>query len=60
MDKDKVKGMIDHAKGAAKDAVGKATGDTKLQAEGKLDKAKGTAEKAIGNAKGVLRDLRDN
>jgi uncharacterized protein YjbJ (UPF0337 family) len=60
MEKENIKGAIDQAKGAAKDAAGKAIGDKKLQAEGKLDKAKGTVEKAVGNAKGVLRDLRDN
>jgi uncharacterized protein YjbJ (UPF0337 family) len=60
MEKENIKGTIDQAKGAAKDAAGKAIGDKKLQAEGKLDKAKGTVEKAVGNAKGVLRDLRDN
>ena len=32
MDKDRIKGMADQAKGAVKDAAGKVTGDTKLQA----------------------------
>jgi uncharacterized protein YjbJ (UPF0337 family) len=37
-------GTIDKVKGAVKDAVGRATGDTRLQAEGKTDKIKGRAE----------------
>jgi uncharacterized protein YjbJ (UPF0337 family) len=37
-------GTMDKAKGAVKDAVGSATGNTRMQAEGKMDKAKGQAE----------------
>jgi|GEM_PF-2596025 len=40
MDKDRIKGMADQAKGAVKDATGKVTGDTKLQAEGKMIRSK--------------------
>jgi uncharacterized protein YjbJ (UPF0337 family) len=41
VDKDRISGAANKAKGAVKDAVGSATGDTKTQAEGKADKAKG-------------------
>ena len=34
MDKDRIKGSADQAKGAIKEAAGKVTGDTKLQGEG--------------------------
>ena len=37
-------GTMDKVKGAVKDAVGSATGNTRMQAEGKRDKAKGHAE----------------
>jgi len=37
-------GTMDKVKGAVKDAVGSATGNTRMQAEGKMDKAKGHAE----------------
>jgi uncharacterized protein YjbJ (UPF0337 family) len=37
-------GMMDKIKGSVKDAVGSATGNTRMQAEGKTDKAKGHAE----------------
>jgi len=59
MNRDKIKGMADQTMGAAKEAVGKAIGDTRLEAEGKIDKVKGKIESAVGDAKGVLRDLRD-
>jgi uncharacterized protein YjbJ (UPF0337 family) len=59
MDKDRIKGSFDQTKGTVKDAVGKATGDAKLQTEGKTDKVKGKVESAIGGAKDTLRDLRD-
>ena len=56
MDKDRIKGSADQAKGAVKDAAGKVTGDTKLQAEGKADKVKGKIENAVGGAKDTMRD----
>jgi len=59
MDRDRIKGMADQAKGATKEGVGKVTGDTKLKIEGKLDKAKGKAESAVGSAKDKMRELRD-
>ena len=56
MDKDRIKGMADQAKGAVKDAAGKVTGDTKLQAEGKMDKLKGKVESAVGGAHDAARE----
>jgi uncharacterized protein YjbJ (UPF0337 family) len=56
MDKDRIKGMGDQAKGAVKDATGKVLGDSKLQAEGKADKMKGKIENAVGGAKDTVRD----
>jgi uncharacterized protein YjbJ (UPF0337 family) len=48
MDKNRVEGAGDKAKGTVKDAAGKVTGDDKLQAEGKIDKAKGAVKDAVG------------
>ena len=59
MDKDRVNGAGNKAKGAVKDAVGKMTGDAKLQAEGKADKAKGTVQNAVGGAKDSIREATD-
>ena len=55
MDKDRINGAANQAKGSIKEAAGKVTGDTKLQAEGKLDKAKGQVENAIGSVKDAIR-----
>ena len=41
MDKNRIAGSIKEIKGAAKEAVGKAIGDAKLQSDGKTDKAVG-------------------
>lgn len=51
---DKMKAAGNKAAGGIKDAVGKATGDAKLQTEGKAQKAKGTAQDVAGSVKGKL------
>ena len=56
MDKEHIKGAADKAKGAVKDALGKMTGDKKMQVEGKFDKAKGAAHNAAGDAKDAVRN----
>jgi uncharacterized protein YjbJ (UPF0337 family) len=55
MDKDRVKGSAQQAKGSVKEVVGKVTGDAKLEAEGKGDKAAGKIQNAAGGLKDVLR-----
>jgi uncharacterized protein YjbJ (UPF0337 family) len=59
MDKDRIKGSANQAKGALKDAAGKITGDAKLQAEGKTDKLKGKIQNAAGGIKDAVRDNKD-
>jgi uncharacterized protein YjbJ (UPF0337 family) len=56
MDKDRIQGSFDQAKGKVKEGVGKMTGDQKTQAEGKVDQAKGKIENTIGSAKDKLRE----
>ena len=56
MDKDRVKGMADQAKGKVKEWAGKATGDAKTHAEGKMDQMKGKVENAVGGAKDAMRE----
>ena len=41
MDKNRIAGSIKEVTGAAKEAVGKAVGDAKLQSDGKAEKAIG-------------------
>ncbi len=57
MDKDRIKGAFDQAKGAVKEGAGKATGDQKLQAEGAADKIAGKTESTVGGMKDTARDL---
>ena len=59
MDKDRIAGAANQAKGAVKDTVGGALGDQKMQAEGKADKVKGKAQSAVGGAKDTVRDAVD-
>jgi uncharacterized protein YjbJ (UPF0337 family) len=60
MDKDRIEGAAKKAKGSVKEGVGKATGDTKLQAEGKVDKAEGKIQNTAGGIKDALRDKDKN
>ena len=55
MDKDRVEGMVDKAKGKIKEGAGKLTGDRKLEADGKADKAKGEVKNVVGGLKDTLR-----
>ncbi len=56
MDKDRVQGAMDQAKGSIKEGVGKVTGDQKMQAEGAADKMAGKAENTVGGVKDTARD----
>jgi uncharacterized protein YjbJ (UPF0337 family) len=56
MDKDRINGAANQAKGATKEAAGKITGDAKLKAEGAADKAKGKVQNAVGGIKDTLRE----
>jgi uncharacterized protein YjbJ (UPF0337 family) len=55
MDKDRIKGSAEQAKGAVKETVGKALGDKKMETEGKADKAAGKVQNAIGGLKDTVR-----
>ena len=56
MDKDRIVGAAKQAKGAVKEAVGRAVGDNKLVAEGKTDKVEGKIQNAVGGLKDAVRD----
>ena len=55
MDKDRINGAANQAKGAVKEAAGKVLGDAKLTAEGKSDKVEGKVQNAIGGLKDTLK-----
>jgi uncharacterized protein YjbJ (UPF0337 family) len=55
IDKDRVEGSAQQAKGKVKEWTGKAAGDKKLETEGQADQAKGKVQNAVGGLKDALR-----
>jgi uncharacterized protein YjbJ (UPF0337 family) len=55
MDRDRIKGSAEQAKGAVKEVAGKILGDKKLETEGKTDKAVGKLQNAVGGLKDAVR-----
>jgi uncharacterized protein YjbJ (UPF0337 family) len=55
MDKDRIEGSAEQAKGKVKEVAGKVTGDSKLEGEGKADKAAGKVQNAVGGLKDAVR-----
>jgi uncharacterized protein YjbJ (UPF0337 family) len=55
VDKDRIRGSAEQAKGKVKEVVGKVTGDSKLESEGKSDRLKGKVQNAVGGLKDTLR-----
>jgi uncharacterized protein YjbJ (UPF0337 family) len=55
VDKDRIEGAVEKAKGSAKEIAGKITGDAKLEGAGKAQKAGGAVQNAIGGAKDALK-----
>ena len=56
MDKDRIQGSLDQAKGKIKEGVGKAAGDSKLETEGKADQLSGKVQNAVGGLKDKIRE----
>jgi uncharacterized protein YjbJ (UPF0337 family) len=56
MDKERIQGSFDQAKGAVKEGAGKLTGDRNLETEGRADKVAGKVESSVGGAKDAARD----
>ena len=59
-DEDRIGGAAQNLAGKAKDTVGGALGDTKLQGEGKADQAAGKVRNAVGGAKDAAREWTDD
>ena len=55
MDKDRIVGSAKKIKGSAKAAIGKVTGDAKLQSEGEAEKVEGKVQNAFGGIKDALK-----
>lgn len=59
MDKDRIEGKVDKAKGYVKEKAGQLVNDPDLEAEGKIDRAKGEVKDTFGKAKDKVRDVVD-
>ncbi len=55
MDKDRITGSAKVVKGKIKEAIGKAVGDAKLEAEGTADKIEGKIQNAVGGMKDAIK-----
>ena len=54
MNKEGIEGATQKGVGAVKQAIGKAVGNERLQAEGMADKATGSVKEAVGKAKDAV------
>lgn len=53
---DKIKGTANEAIGKAKQGIGEATGNERLEGEGVIQEVKGKGQKAVGDAKDIAKD----
>jgi uncharacterized protein YjbJ (UPF0337 family) len=59
MNKDRIEGSLDQAKGKVKEVAGKVMGDSKLETEGKADQVKGKVQNTVGGIKDSVKDATD-
>jgi len=57
MDKDRIAGAARGIKGSVKEAIGKVTGDAKLQSDGKAQRTAGKIQNAVGGMKDTVREI---
>jgi uncharacterized protein YjbJ (UPF0337 family) len=60
MNKDRVEGSFEQAKGKVKEVAGKATGDAKLEGEGKAQQVAGKVQNAVGGVKDSVKEALDH
>jgi uncharacterized protein YjbJ (UPF0337 family) len=56
MNKDRIEGSVEQAKGKMKEVAGKVTGDSKLETEGKVQQVAGKVQNAVGGFKDTVKD----
>jgi uncharacterized protein YjbJ (UPF0337 family) len=56
MNKDRVEGSLEQAKGKIKEVAGKVTGDSKLETEGKVQQVAGKVQNAVGGFKDTVKE----
>jgi uncharacterized protein YjbJ (UPF0337 family) len=59
MDQDRAAGIAKQVKGSVKEAIGKVTGDTRIQADGASENAAGKVQHAVAGVKDGIRDKVD-
>lgn len=59
MDKDRIQGSFEQAKGKVKEVAGKATGDSKLEGEGKAQQVAGKVQNTVGGLKDAAKEAVD-
>ncbi|HEX3709174.1 MAG TPA: CsbD family protein [Pseudolabrys sp.] len=60
MNKERIEGSAEQAKGKVKEVAGKATGDAKLESEGKIDQATGKIKNTVGGVKDAVKEAVDD
>jgi len=60
MNKDRIEGSAEQAKGKVKEVAGKAIGDAKLETEGKADQVKGKVQNTVGGIKDAVKESMDD
>jgi uncharacterized protein YjbJ (UPF0337 family) len=56
MNKDRIEGSAEQAKGKVKEVAGKVTGDSKLETEGKADQVAGKVKNTVGGLKDAVKE----
>ena len=56
MNKDRVQGSVEQAKGKVKEVAGKLSGDVKLEPEGKTQQVAGKLQNAVGGFKDAVKE----
>lgn len=59
MNKNTVEGKLEQVKGSVKEALGKVTGNDRLEAEGATEKVAGKAQEGVGKAQEAAKDAAD-
>jgi uncharacterized protein YjbJ (UPF0337 family) len=60
MNKDRIEGSVEQAKGKVKEVAGKVSGDSKLETEGKAQQIAGKVQNTIGGFKDAVKEAVKN
>lgn len=60
MNKDRIDGSVEQAKGKVKEVAGNVTGDSKLKNEGKAQQVAGKVQNTVGGLKDAVKEAVDD